>query len=42
MTRSLWVGGGALGLLLLVVFIRPRLFRKSGKHSTNDFTKPRL
>jgi len=41
-TNALWVGGGSLGLLLIVVFVRPLLFRKSVSHSINDFTKPRL
>ena len=39
---ALWFCGGSLGLLPIVVFVRPLLFRKSMNRSSNDFTKPRL
>jgi hypothetical protein len=35
LTSALWVDGGWLGLLLIVVFVRPLLFRKPVNRSNN-------
>ena len=38
---ALWVGGGSLGLLLIVVFVRLLLCRKTVSRFKDDFTKLR-